>query len=89
MGAASCPTAREGRWAPGPGKALFAATLASLGRLPIVAEDLGSITPGTAVGNWSWRFDRDMVSAEVAPRLARLVLITGRSGPVAARPVPG
>ena len=42
---ASCPTARQGRWAPGPGKALFAAIEASLGRLPIVAEDLGTITP--------------------------------------------
>ncbi len=42
---ASCPTAREGRWAPGPGKPLFAALEAALGRLPIVAEDLGTITP--------------------------------------------
>ena len=42
---ASCPTAREGRWAPGPGKPLFAAIEAALGRLPIVAEDLGTITP--------------------------------------------
>ena len=42
---ASCPTAREGRWAPGPGKALFSAIEAALGRLPIVAEDLGTITP--------------------------------------------
>ena len=42
---ASCPTAREGRWAPGPGKPLFAAIQAALGDLPIVAEDLGTITP--------------------------------------------
>jgi len=42
---ASCPTAREGRWAPGPGKPLFAAIERSLGKLPIVAEDLGTITP--------------------------------------------
>ena len=42
---ASCPTAREGRWAPGPGKPLFEAIEAALGRLPIVAEDLGTITP--------------------------------------------
>jgi len=197
---ASCPTAREGRWAPGPGKALFAAIESSLGRLPIVAEDLGTITPdvvelrehfgfpgmrivqeafggdaghpflphhhvpgclaytsthdsdtalgwwrsapaaqramasdylklgdegiaqalihaayvstanlalapmqdvlgldgshrmnlpGTAAGNWSWRFDWDMVGAEVATRLARLALVTGRGGSVVARPVPG
>jgi 4-alpha-glucanotransferase len=42
---ASCPTAREGRWAPGPGQALFHAIEKKLGRLPIVAEDLGTITP--------------------------------------------
>jgi 4-alpha-glucanotransferase len=42
---ARCPTAREGRWAPGPGKALFTAIEQALGKLPIVAEDLGLITP--------------------------------------------
>ena len=42
---ASCPTAREGRWAAGPGKALFDAIENALGKLPIVAEDLGTITP--------------------------------------------
>ncbi len=41
---ASCPTAQDGRWVPGPGKALFEAITASLGTLPIVAEDLGLIT---------------------------------------------
>lgn len=42
---ASCPTAEEGRWVPGPGKALFDAIETALGPLPIVAEDLGLITP--------------------------------------------
>jgi 4-alpha-glucanotransferase len=43
---ASCPTAREGRWAPGSGRALFDAFGAALGdALPVVAEDLGTITP--------------------------------------------
>jgi 4-alpha-glucanotransferase len=43
---ATCPTAREGRWAPGPGPALFEAFRAALGHdLPVVAEDLGTITP--------------------------------------------
>jgi 4-alpha-glucanotransferase len=42
---ASCPTAREGTWRTGPGKALFAAIERALGPLPIVAEDLGFITP--------------------------------------------
>ncbi|MBH9551766.1 4-alpha-glucanotransferase [Inhella gelatinilytica] len=42
---ASCPTAHEGRWVPGPGQALFDAIAKALGPLPIVAEDLGLITP--------------------------------------------
>lgn len=42
---ASCPTAIEGRWVPGPGQALFDAIAKALGPLPIVAEDLGLITP--------------------------------------------
>ena len=41
---ASCPTAEEGEWVTGPGKALFDAIGAELGELPIVAEDLGLIT---------------------------------------------
>jgi len=42
---AACPTAREGTWRTGPGKALFDAIERALGPLPIVAEDLGFITP--------------------------------------------
>jgi len=42
---ASEPTAMEGRWAPGPGPALFSAIADALGPLPIIAEDLGVITP--------------------------------------------
>lgn len=38
-------TAINGRWVTGPGKALFDAIEAALGALPIVAEDLGVITP--------------------------------------------
>ncbi len=38
-------TAREGEWVPGPADALFETLRESLGRLPIVAEDLGVITP--------------------------------------------
>ncbi|HEY5774525.1 MAG TPA: 4-alpha-glucanotransferase, partial [Xanthomonadales bacterium] len=38
-------TARDGEWIPGPGNALFNAMKAALGKLPIVAEDLGVITP--------------------------------------------
>ncbi|HQM38561.1 MAG TPA: 4-alpha-glucanotransferase, partial [Candidatus Bipolaricaulis anaerobius] len=39
------PTAIHGRWVPAPGEALLAAIRASLGDVPIVAEDLGVITP--------------------------------------------
>jgi len=38
-------TAEHGRWAKGPGAALFEAVRAALGELEIVAEDLGLITP--------------------------------------------
>ena len=38
-------TAQNGRWVKGPGAALFAALEAGLGELPIVAENLGVITP--------------------------------------------
>ncbi|MDN3921951.1 4-alpha-glucanotransferase [Roseateles violae] len=38
------PDAKQGRWLQGPGKALFDAIEQALGKLPIVAEDLGFIT---------------------------------------------
>jgi 4-alpha-glucanotransferase len=38
-------TAVNGRWLPGPGEALFAAINKALGPMPIIAEDLGVITP--------------------------------------------
>jgi 4-alpha-glucanotransferase len=42
---ASEPTAENGRWVTGPGAALFSAIADALGPLPIIAEDLGVITP--------------------------------------------
>lgn len=39
------PTAEHGRWVKGPGQALFDALKRELGDLPIIAEDLGVITP--------------------------------------------
>jgi 4-alpha-glucanotransferase len=39
------PTAVNGRWVAGPGAALFEALNRELGQLPIIAEDLGVITP--------------------------------------------
>jgi 4-alpha-glucanotransferase len=38
-------TARSGRWRPGPGGELFVAVERELGDLPLIAEDLGHITP--------------------------------------------
>lgn len=42
---ASEQTAINGRWMPGPGEKLFDAIQAKLGTLPIIAEDLGIVTP--------------------------------------------
>jgi 4-alpha-glucanotransferase len=42
---ADSPDARSGRWRTGPGRALFDAVSRALGPLPIIAEDLGLITP--------------------------------------------
>jgi 4-alpha-glucanotransferase len=42
---AANPTAVEGRWVPGPGADLFDQMQRVLGRLPLIAEDLGVITP--------------------------------------------
>jgi 4-alpha-glucanotransferase len=38
-------TALNGQWKPGPGSRLFAAVAKELGPLPLIAEDLGLITP--------------------------------------------
>lgn len=42
---AGSPTAETGRWVPGPGAGLFQALAEALGDLPLIAEDLGVITP--------------------------------------------
>lgn len=39
------PTALHGRWRDGPGLALFDAMAAALGPLPVIAEDLGELSP--------------------------------------------
>ncbi len=39
------PTAQKGRWVSAPGEALFKAIAKALGPVPIIAEDLGVITP--------------------------------------------
>lgn len=42
---ASCPTAVEGRWVAGPGEDFFHAVIRRFGGAPIIAEDLGLVTP--------------------------------------------
>lgn len=42
---AEAPTAASGRWMPGPGGLFLQALRESLGGLPLIAEDLGAITP--------------------------------------------
>jgi 4-alpha-glucanotransferase len=42
-------TAVNGRWVKGPGEKLFHALISALGKLPIIAEDLGVITPEVEV----------------------------------------
>jgi 4-alpha-glucanotransferase len=43
---AGAETAGSGRWVPGPGRGFFEALRRRLGSLPLIAEDLGMITPG-------------------------------------------
>ena len=42
---ADATSARGGKWVPGPGDGLFKAISSALGDIPIIAEDLGEITP--------------------------------------------
>lgn len=49
-------TAVHGEWVPGPGAALFEAMERALGTLPIVAEDLGVITPDVDALRRRFRF---------------------------------
>jgi 4-alpha-glucanotransferase len=42
---AGSPTAEGGRWVPGPGEELLSTLERELGTLPLIAEDLGVITP--------------------------------------------
>ncbi len=42
---ASASSAQQGHWVPGPGADLFEKLEAALGTLPVIAEDLGVITP--------------------------------------------
>jgi 4-alpha-glucanotransferase len=50
------PTAIKGRWVEGPGNRLFEALQKALGKLPIIAEDLGIITPAVHELRDRWGF---------------------------------
>ena len=45
---AGAPTAASGHWVPGPGAHFFDKLLSALGGLPLLAEDLGMVTPAVA-----------------------------------------
>jgi len=47
--AAGSETAEEGKWLKGPGSGLFSSVQNALGKLPVIAEDLGVITPEVKV----------------------------------------
>lgn len=83
------PTAATGRWVEGPGAALFEALRAALGGLPLIAEDLGFITPAVHAlrrrfhlpGMWVLQFAMHRL-AETPPRppeecAANTVVYTG------------
>ncbi len=53
---ADMPTAEVGRWVKGPGDDFFRTLERELGRLPIIAEDLGLITPEVEALRERWGF---------------------------------
>jgi 4-alpha-glucanotransferase len=53
---ASHRTAQNGQWVKGPGADLFDAVFSGLGPLPIIAEDLGMITPEVEILRDRYRF---------------------------------
>ncbi len=53
---AGMPTAEVGRWVKGPGDDFFRALQQALGHLPIIAEDLGLITPEVEALRERWGF---------------------------------
>lgn len=52
---ASEPTAINGRWVPGPSDALFEALRRELGETPMIAEDLGEVTPEVKALRDRWK----------------------------------
>ena len=56
---ARLPTAEKGRWVPGPGADFFTKVQEALGELPLIAEDLGEITPDVIVLREQFDLARD------------------------------
>ncbi len=67
---ADSQTARAGHWASGPGLSLFTAIEKRLGKLPIIAEDLGLITPDVVA----------LIAACGFPRMKVLIFAFGGDG---------
>jgi 4-alpha-glucanotransferase len=79
----------NGRWVPGPGAALFEAVQKKLGQLPIIAEDLGHITPEVEelrdlLGFWGMKVlqfefgnDCDVVMHNISNYPSNCVVYTG------------
>jgi 4-alpha-glucanotransferase len=86
---ARAPDARGGRWRRGPGRAPFDAARRKLGSLPLIAEDLGAITPavlalrdalglpGMVVLQFSFETAAVAASDPIGNAPARSVLYTG------------
>ena len=66
--------------------ALIRAAYASPARLAMLPlQDLLGLgsearmnTPGTTIGNWTWRFEWEQVEADLADRCHRLAVMSGR-----------
>jgi len=82
---AGSDTARNGSWQPGPGDPLFDALRSALGGLPIVAEDLGVITPAVVAlrerhgipGMHVLQFDVDIPGFQLSDVAENTVCYTG------------
>jgi 4-alpha-glucanotransferase len=53
---AGMPTAEIGKWQPGPAESFFDSIQEAMGELPIIAEDLGEITPDVVILRDRYRF---------------------------------
>ena len=71
-------TAEHGTLEKGPGMDLFTELEKQLGKLSIIAEDLGNNTPGTGEGNWQWRLAPNFLSEDLARSIRALTELYSR-----------